>query len=218
MKMKYFWGYVVGFIFVLLLSSYVVTISKVEEMFETLSTAAPPLYSDKSFVEYHMSEDQIRELNKQSLKVMYIIGKDGELQEIETDTTQNFPIYYTPGFFKYGPRPSVPDYEESVKLSKIELERDIEPLKWSWSADTNKQPEIYNYGKPIDLKPINSEDIPNNGILPTGYFVLNKNKNNKRDQMGLIPEGYYIYDDANNMAQIPPGFQASVDKMYIFRG
>lgn len=230
MKMKYFWGYVVGFICVLLLSSYVVTISKVDEMFATISdsslspsiSAVPspsPLFPDNAFVDYHMSEDQLRVLNNHKMKVMHIIGEDGNPTETVEETTQSFPVYYMPGSFIYGPRPSIPTYEESIQLSAIKpsLEKDIDPLKWSWSADSNKPPEVYNNGEPIDLKPIKSEDIPINGILPTGYFILNKSKTLNKYQMGLIPEGYYIYDDANNIAQIPPGFQTSVDKMYIFR-
>lgn len=140
--MKYFWVYVIGSIFVLLLTSYVGTISAVEKFIESF-TEQSPAYSDKSFVEYHMSEDLIRQSNEHELKVMHIIGKDGKPEEIEVEPTYNFPIYYTPGMFTYSPRPYVPDYEDSIKLSEIKktLNPDIDPLKWSWSAETQNKYE-----------------------------------------------------------------------------
>lgn len=138
--MKYFWGYVIGFVFVLLLSTYIVTMSRVEEYIESFFSSEEPAYSEKSFVEYHMSEDQIRLSNQHAMKAMHVIGDDGLPQEYEFEPTHNFPVYYTPGSFIYGPRPNIPSYEEAIKMSEIKktLKRDIAPLKWSWSA---KQPE-----------------------------------------------------------------------------
>jgi hypothetical protein len=72
-------------------------------------------------------------------------------------------------------------------LSEVKplLERDIDPLSWSWSSETNKQPELYNTGNPIDLRPIVKEDIPTNRIIPTGYFMLKKSKTLNKFQIGI---------------------------------
>jgi len=230
--MKFFWWYVIGFISVLLISSFVVSIRELREDFlaidgtegsnnQSLDTAfdkASTTLLDKSFAEYHVSDDILRK--SKNLKGMNMIDENGVQVVMDFEPTQVFPVYYTPGSFLYGASAFVPSYEESVKLSQVkpQIEKIIDPLKWSWS---NKQGHNnnnnYNYMiKPIDLKPIIKEDIPVTGILSTGYFVLQKSKNYNKFQMGMIPEGYYIYDESN-MAQIPPGFQASLDRMYIFR-
>lgn len=142
--MKYFWGYVIGIIGVLLLSTYIVTISRVEEMFAALSlpddtfesTPTPtssiptstkkPLFPDNAFVDYHMSEDQIRVLNNHKMKVMHVIGEDGKPKETVEETTKSFPVYYMPGSFIYGPRPYVPTYEDTVKLSALKPFIDVD--------------------------------------------------------------------------------------------
>ena len=175
-------------------------------------------FSSNAFVEYHVSEDILRKSTQHTMRGMNLIDENGQQVVMDFEPTQVFPVYYTPGSFPYGASAFVPSYEEAVKLSEVKplLERDIDPLSWSWSAETNKQPELYNTGNPIDLKPIIKEDIPVNRILPTGYFMLKKSKTLDKFQIGMIPEGFYIYDESN-MARIPPGFQASVDKMYIFR-
>lgn len=234
--MKYFWLYVFGFISVLLISSVVVSIREGTEEFyvadgseqmDGLSQNQPldtPFenakndFSNNSFVEYHVSEDILRKSTQHTLKGMNLIDENGVQVVMDFEPTQVFPVYYTPGSFLYSASAFIPSYEDAVKLSEVKplLAQDIDPLKWSWSAETNKQPELYNTGNPIDLKPIIKEDIPVTRILPTGYYMLKKSKTLDKFQIGMIPEGYYIYDESN-MAQIPPGFQASVDKMYIFR-
>lgn len=235
--MKFFGWYVIGLISVLLISSIVISIREVREDFavdgseggstkkdteilDSAFTNAKSQLSNNSFVEYHVSEDILRKSTQHKLKGMNIIDENGVQMVMDFEPTQVFPVYYTPGSYLYGASAFVPSYQDSVKLSEIKslLKKDIDPLQWSWSTETNKQPELYNNntGKPIDLKPIIKEDIPITGILPTGYFVLPKTKTANNFQIGMIPEGYYIYDDSN-MAKIPPGFLASVDKMYIYR-
>ena len=225
--MKFFWWYAIGFISIMLISSLIVSHREEfidgsegsnNQLLDTSFANANKQMSDNSFVEYHMSEDQLRNLTQHKLKSMNMIDENGIQVTMDFEPTHIFPVYYTPGSFLYSTSAFVPSYEESVKLSEVKplLKRDIDPLKWSWSAETNRQPDVFNIGKPIDLKPILKEDIPVSGILSTGYFVLKKSKTINKFQMGMIPEGYYIYDDSN-MAQIPPGFQASVDKMYISR-
>jgi len=222
--MKFFWWYVFGLISVLLLSS--IFLEAVTEDFAVDGTEGSnkdsalktTTLSNNSFVEYHMSEDILRKSTQHKMKSMNVINQNGDLVAMDFEPTQVFPVYYTPGSYLYGAAAYVPTYEDSVKLSEVKskMKRKIKPLKWSWSKRSNQR-EIYNtIIKAKDLKPIIKEDIPSNGILPTGYFVLHKSKTYNKFQMGLIPNGYFIYDDSN-MAPIPPGFQASVDKMYIFR-
>ena len=225
--MKFFWGYVIGFISVLLFSSLLkegfgVFDDGTENV--TNKVSARTQWTNNSFVEYHVSEDILRKSSGQQLKGMQMIDENGVPVIMDFEPTQVFPVYYTPGSFIYGASAFVPSYEESVKLSNVKslLKKDIDPLKFSWSAAEtyNQKPaaEIYKDMNPVpkDLKPIVKEDIPFTGIIPTGFFILPKSKTDPKYFMGMIPEGYYIYDDLH-MAQIPPGFLASVDKTYVFR-
>ena len=231
--MKFFWGYVIGFVSVLLISSYFVSIRDEEFIVDgtrvdgtrvdgtegsntSLDTAFGNAKTNNSFVEYHVSEDILRKSTQHNLKGMNLIDENGVQVVMDFEPTQVFPVYYTPGLYLYGASPFVPSYEESVKLSQIKplLKKNIAPLNWSWSP--REEDLIRNHPNPKDLKPIVKEDIPFTGIIPTGYFRLPKSKTDVRSQMGMIPEGYYIYDETN-MAQIPPGFLASVDKAYILR-
>ena len=223
--MKFFWGYVIGFISVLLFSSL---LKEGFGVFEdgtenvTNKVSARTQWTNNSFVEYHVSEDILRKSSGQQLKGMQMIDENGVPVIMDFEPTQVFPVYYTPGSFIYGASAFVPSYEESVKLSNVKslLKKDIDPLQFSWSS-RDIDNTIKNHPKPIDLtqidlKPIIKEDIPSTGILPTGFFVLPRSKTDTKYFMGMIPEGYYIYDDLH-MAQSPPGFLASVDKTYVFR-
>ena len=225
--MKFFWGYVIGFMSVVLLfSSFFLKEEGFEDGTEieddTEFNRAKTQWTNDSFVEYHVSEDILRKSSGHQLKGMQMIDENGVPVIMDFEPTQVFPMYYTPGSFIYGASAFVPSYEESVKLSNVKslLKKDIDPLQFSWSS-RDIDNTIKNHPKPIDLtqidlKPIIKEDIPSTGILPTGFFVLPRSKTDTKYFMGMIPEGYYIYDDSN-MAQIPPGFLASVDKTYVFR-
>lgn len=224
--MKFFWLYVIGFISVLLISSYVVSFREEEfavfedgtENVDAEFSGARTQYTNNSFVEYHDSEETLRKSSGHQLKGMQMIDENGVPVIMDFEPTQVFPVYYTPGSYLYGASAFVPTYEDSVKLSNIKplLKKDIDPVQFF--SDTYNPPEKYSYLKPVpnDLTSIVKEDIPTNGIVPTGYFVLPKSKSDMKYQMGMIPEGFYIYDDTH-MAQIPPGFLASVDKTYIIR-
>jgi hypothetical protein len=223
--MKFFWWYVIGFISVLFISSYVVSIR--DEGFavdgtenESNNVSARTQYTDHSFVEYHDSEETLRKSSGHQLKGMQMIDENGVPVIMDFEPTQVFPVYYTPGSYLYGASAFVPTYEESVKLSNIKslLKKDIDPVQFSFSVDTYTPPEKFNHLTPVpnDLTEIVKEDIPSNRIVPTGYFILPRSKSDTKYQMGMIPEGFYIYDD-KYMAQVPPGFLASVDKTYIIR-
>lgn len=232
--MKFFWWYVFGFISVLFISSFLISIrdedgftvvidgtensQSVNLPFDAEFNSANTQMANNSFVEYHVSEDILRKSTGHNLRAMYLIDENGIPVVKDFEPTQVFPVYYTPGSYLYGTSAFVPSHEESVKLSEIKslLKKDIDPLKWSWSQQEGEMYDNRNNNiKPVDLKPIVKEDIPTTGIIPTGYFVLPKTKTYNKFQIGMIPEGYYIYDESN-MAQIPPGFLASVDKTYIF--
>lgn len=237
--MKFFRWYVIGFISVWLLSSFLVY-NRDKEMNEDFAVLEVPIdktlnsafsraktaMSNNSFVEYHVSEDILRKSSQHTLKGMQLIDENGVQVVMDFEPTQVFPVYYIPGSFLYGASAYVPTYEDTVKLSlvKSKLKRKRDPLKWSWSprkdnlSSKNNKKNLTTIDRPVDMKLITKEGIPSSGIIPTGYFVLPKPKSKpyNKTQMGIIPQGYYIYDD-NNMAKIPPGFIASEDRKRISR-
>lgn len=67
-------------------------------------------------IEYHMSEDQIREKEKHVMNLMYVKGDDGRPIGIHMEKTQSFPTYHTPGSFVHGSAQYVPTYEDAILL------------------------------------------------------------------------------------------------------
>jgi hypothetical protein len=77
---------------------------------------------DNYNVVYHDTEkDIIQQSNKLLNTVDYIRVKDqsGNLVELPWSTVKGNVTYYEPGTFRYGPSNYVPNYEESVYLSKL---------------------------------------------------------------------------------------------------
>jgi hypothetical protein len=72
-------------------------------------------------VEYH---DNIADINKQmgiydtSFSSIFVYDKNGNPTLLSAATTQASPTYYTPGSFVFGSSGYVPNYEDSVYLSK----------------------------------------------------------------------------------------------------
>ena len=128
--MKFFWAYVLGFIVIWLICSYVVTVrdtfvssSSTPQKSEGISTSVyDPVITD---IEYHDSHDTIRANNRHKTQNMFVKNKDGKPVAIFMEPTQNFSTYHTPGSFLYGASNYVPSYEDSVKLSKLDLVRSL---------------------------------------------------------------------------------------------
>ena len=99
--MKYFWFYAIGSIVIMIVCSYIVTI---RETFET-NLKYENVISNLD-IEYHKSEDQIREDNKHKMNVLYVKGDNGKPIGINMESTQTFPTYNPPGHFRC--RPSCP--------------------------------------------------------------------------------------------------------------
>lgn len=109
--MKYFWFYAIGSIVIMIVCSYIVTI---RETFET-NLKYENVISNLD-VEYHKSEDQIREDNKHKMNVLYVKGDNGKPIGINMESTQTFPTYNPPGHFPYGAQNYVPTYKDAVML------------------------------------------------------------------------------------------------------
>ena len=127
--MKYFWLYVFTFIIIWLSCTYVVYLRDKSTQESFLNSPGSDSDSDKTsydtsnFVEYHLSEDLLREQNKHKMQNMYVKGDDGKPVAIYMESTQTLPTYYTPGSFPYGASNYVPNYQDAIKLSKVDLDR-----------------------------------------------------------------------------------------------
>lgn len=126
--MKYFWLYVFGFVIVWLSCTYIVHMrdKSAKESFldnSESSESNKTSYDTTNFVEYHLSEDLLREQNKHKMQNMYVKGDDGKPVAIYMESTQTLPTYYTPGSFPYGASNYVPNYQDAIKLSNIDLDR-----------------------------------------------------------------------------------------------
>ena len=73
--------------------------------------------------QYHQSEEAIRKNTNYKENVFYVKGKDGNMVPVQFAKTQPYPVYYTPGSFRYGASNYIPTYEDAVKLSKIDFPR-----------------------------------------------------------------------------------------------
>lgn len=67
-------------------------------------------------VEYHDTEEKIRETENIHLKPTVIRNHNGRPVAMYTDATKPFPVYYIPGSFVFSPSIYVPTYEDSILL------------------------------------------------------------------------------------------------------
>ena len=70
-------------------------------------------------IQYHESEDQIRNQANDPLGTTWIYDKDGNKVLYPATSVQGSMTYYTPGSYPFGTANYVPNYEDSVFLSKI---------------------------------------------------------------------------------------------------
>jgi hypothetical protein len=70
-------------------------------------------------VQYHESEDQLRERVSDPIGSTWIFDKDGNKVLYPATNVQGSITYYTPGSYPFGTANYVPNYEDSVFLSKI---------------------------------------------------------------------------------------------------
>lgn len=76
--------------------------------------------ADTAFPEYHDSaRSLIRGVPIQNQKKMYVAGKDGKIIEIPWTGSQTSINYNEPGYFRYQPSNFIPNYEDSVYLSRL---------------------------------------------------------------------------------------------------
>ena len=70
-------------------------------------------------IEYHESEDQLRNRVSDPIGSTWIFDKDGNKVLYPATNVQGSITYYTPGAYPFGTSNYVPNYEDSVFLSKI---------------------------------------------------------------------------------------------------
>jgi len=70
-------------------------------------------------IQYHESEDQIRNQANDPLGSTWIFDKDGNKVLYPSTNVQGSITYYTPGAYPFGTSNYVPNYEDSTFLSKI---------------------------------------------------------------------------------------------------
>jgi len=76
--------------------------------------------ADTAFPDYHDSASSlIRDDPRLNQKKMYVKGKDGKLMEVPWTGSQTDINYNEPGYFRYQPSTFVPNYEDSVYLSRL---------------------------------------------------------------------------------------------------
>jgi hypothetical protein len=107
----YFWLKCIVCIVVIIISTYIVTL---RELFTSTTTSEK--YNAISTPDYHTTEDQIREEEKHKMNVMYVKDVSGRYVGVNMEKTQNFPTYYTPGDFPFGPAAYIPSYSDTVIL------------------------------------------------------------------------------------------------------
>jgi len=86
--------------------------------------------ADTAFPEYHDSVNSLIE-NDPRLKKnkMYVRGKDGKLIEVPWTGKQTDINYNEPGYFRYQPSTFVPNYEDSVYLSRLTGYSTTQPIQ-----------------------------------------------------------------------------------------
>ena len=107
--MHYFWAICTALAVLLTICTYVVTI---REIFSTLEYGG----MNSLDIQYHETEEQIREQENHKINVIYVKGVNGLPVGIKMESTQSFPTYYTPGTFAHGAATYVPTYEDSILL------------------------------------------------------------------------------------------------------
>jgi len=78
--------------------------------------------ADTAFPDYNDSANLVAEKNaneKAQNKKMYVIGPSGERIEVPWTGSQTSINYNEPGYFRYQPSTFVPNYEDSVYLSRL---------------------------------------------------------------------------------------------------
>lgn len=70
-------------------------------------------------IQYHDTEEQIRENTDTNLDYYIIYDKSGNPIKYPTTKAQGNINYYSPGAFKFGSTTYVPNYEDSIYLSKL---------------------------------------------------------------------------------------------------
>jgi len=76
--------------------------------------------ADTAFPDYHDSVSSIIEKDPRlKQNKMYVRGKDGKIIEVPWTGKQTDINYYEPGYFRYQPSTFVPNYEDSVYLSRL---------------------------------------------------------------------------------------------------
>ena len=93
----------------------------IREVFTTMPIDSPSkTYGSNNInnldIEYHISEDQIREKEKHFMNAMTVKGDHGRPVTIYMEKTQSFPTYHTPGSFAHGSAQYVPTYEDAILL------------------------------------------------------------------------------------------------------
>ena len=112
--MNYFWVKCIALVVVLTLSTYYVTI---REIFSTSPSLKYDVNNNSNLdIQYHASEDQIREQENHKMNVMFVKGANGRPVGINMESTQTFPTYYTPGSYPHGSAAYVPTYEDAILL------------------------------------------------------------------------------------------------------
>ena len=170
--MKYFWFYVIISILVMFASAYFVTLREQSEK-ESKNDSEKDSFAVADFdknnpkyenaisnmdIEYHMSEDQIRETNKHKMNVMYVKGDNGRPVGVNMESTQNLPTYYTPGSLKYDSSAYVPTYEDAIKFSSLSTTR-----LYGTEYNTENTGPIKTYSREEKYKVYNDQDDdPNN--------------------------------------------------------
>lgn len=117
-KIQYFWFYCIVLIIIILTCSY---IAASKESFLDVDVDVNNIkYKDVSNnynIQYHLSEDEIREQYKHNLNVLYVRDSSGKYVGVNMEKTQNFPTFYEPGTFQYSSTAYIPSYEDAVQLS-----------------------------------------------------------------------------------------------------
>ena len=92
-------------------------------------------------VEYHDHEETIKSQSGvygSSFGTTMVLDNCGNKLLIPYTKSQGFPTYYTPGTYKYGANTYVPNYEESIYLSKMNRNNNSYPLIPSPSDEKSK--------------------------------------------------------------------------------
>lgn len=122
--MKYIWVYAFCSIFVVLLcSSYLSFIEPPESFTNSSITGISDSsnniisFSNNLDVQYHVQEQQLRTIYDQPMIITPLKADNGSIIPVKMEKPQPFPLYYTPGTFRYGASSFVPNYEDTVRLS-----------------------------------------------------------------------------------------------------